>query len=144
MKKHYCMAAQTARRYDPEAAVLYNRLLARGRHHNQALCAVASNLAGRTFSVMRRAGVGTGSPVRSIEGVCYVLRDFEGEKIDPKRARVLIEERFPSKKKRERVQHLRSRQSLPTSRDNSSKNCGQSLPCHKHTTQGKIVKQESI
>jgi transposase len=144
LKKHYCMAAQTARKYDPEAAVLYNRLITRGRHHNQAICAVASNLAGRTFSVMRRAGVGTGSPVRSIEGVCYVLRDFEGEKIDPKSARVLVEERFPSKKKRERVQNLRSRQSLPTSRDNSSKNCGQSLPLRNHTRQGKIVKQESI
>ena len=140
LKKGYCMAAETARKYDPEAAAMYHRLKARGRHHNQAICAVASNLAGRVFSVMRRAGLGTESPVRTPSELSYVVRDIQGKSIDLKRARALIQERFPSKKSRESAQNLRSRQSLPTERDNSSKVHGQSLPLDDCTAQSTIVK----
>lgn len=144
LKKGYCLAAETARKYDPEAAALYNRLMAKGRHHNQAICAVASNLAGRTFSVMRRAGLGTESPVQSTSEVSYVLRDFQGQKIDRRRARALVEKRFPSIKERESAQGLKWRQSLPTSQDNSSKVYGQSLPVDNYTTQRKTVKGKSV
>lgn len=144
LKKGYCLAAETARKYDPEAAALYNRLRARGRHHNQAICAVASNLAGRALSLMRRAGLATKSPARSATELCYVVRDFHGKRIDLKRARALIRERFPSKKERESVQSLKWRQSLPTSRDNSSEVHGQSLPLHNYIAQPKIVKEKSV
>jgi len=41
------LAADTARTWDLELAELYRRLMAeRGRHHNQALCAVAPHLVG--------------------------------------------------------------------------------------------------
>lgn len=98
LKKSYCLAAQTARRYDPEAACFYHRLRAKGRHHNQAICAVASNLAGRTYSVMKRTGLGTDKLLNNTTHLRYVIRDFEGKDVDLKQARALVVERFLIKK----------------------------------------------
>ena len=128
LKKGYCLAAETARRYDPEAACLYHRLKAKGRHHNQAICAVASNLAGRTYSVMRRTRLGTNFPVRNTTDLAYIIRDFQGHTIDLKTARACVVERFLAKKERESAQHFNSRQSLPTNQDNSSQVDRQALP----------------
>jgi hypothetical protein len=144
LKKGYCMAAETARKYDPEAAAMYHRLVARGRHHNQAICAVASNLAGRVFSIMKRAGIGTETPPHHTLGSRYILRGFHGESVDLKRARALIQERFPPKKNRESVQSLNSRQSLLTSQNNSSEVHGRSLPVGNYTTRRRIVKGKSV
>ncbi len=48
------MAADTARKHDPQLADLYRRLMVeRGRHHNQALCAVATHLMNRIYAVIR-------------------------------------------------------------------------------------------
>lgn len=106
LKKGYCMAAETARKYDPEAAMLYHRLIARGRHHYQAICAVGSNLAGRTFSVMKRTGLATQTAKLSTSKQSYVIRDFDGKSIDQTSAGKLIKERFPSKKERESAQQI--------------------------------------
>ena len=101
LKKGYCLAAETARRYDPEAACLYHRLKARGRHHNQAICAVASNLAGRTYSVMKRTGLGTDKLLYNTAHLRYVIRNFEGKDINLKQGRTLVVERFLTKNNRE-------------------------------------------
>lgn len=101
LKKSYCMAAETARRYDPEAAMMYHRLKARGRHHNQAICAVASNLAGRIYSVMKRNGLGTDTESRHTAPRRYIIHDFEGKAIDLKQGRTLVVERFLAKTNRE-------------------------------------------
>ena len=48
------LAADTARKHDPQLADLYRRLMVeRGRHHNQAVCAVATHLADRIYAVLR-------------------------------------------------------------------------------------------
>ncbi len=48
------LAADTARKHDPQLADLYRRLMVeRGRHHNQALCAVATHLADRIYALLR-------------------------------------------------------------------------------------------
>lgn len=120
LKKGYCLAAETARRYDPEAACMYHRLRAKGRHHNQAICAVANNLAGRTYSVMKRTGLGTDKPLHNTAHLSYVIRNFEGEHVDLKQARAIIVERFLMKNNRESAYRFYSRQSLPTNQDNSS------------------------
>jgi len=119
LKKGYCLAAETARRYDPEAACLYHRLKARGRHHNQAICAVASNLAGRTYSVMRRTGLGTDKLLHNTTHLRYVIRNFEGKDVDLQQGRALVVERFLTKTTG-RAPNFYSRQSLPTNQDNSS------------------------
>jgi transposase len=120
LKKSYCLAAETARRYDPEAAALYHRLKTRGRHHNQAICAVASNLAGRTYSIMKRTGLGTPNVSQDTAQLGYVVHDFAGKKVDLKQGRALVVERFLNKNKRESAYEFNSRQSLPIARDNSS------------------------
>jgi hypothetical protein len=99
LKKGYCLAAETARRHDPEAACLYHRLRAKGRHHNQAICAVASNLAGRTYSVMKRNGLGT--KTQGPSNLRYIIHDFEGKNIDLKQGRTLVVERYLTKTNRE-------------------------------------------
>ena len=119
LKKGYCLAAETARRYDPEAAMMYHRLRARGRHHHQALCAVASNLAGRTYSVMKRTGLGTDTPAHNTTHLEYIIRDFVGKQINLKQGRTLVVERFLAKRTG-RAPNLNARQSLPITRDNSS------------------------
>lgn len=101
LKKSFCLAAQTARRYDPEAAMMYHRLKARGRHHNQAICAVASNLAGRIYSVMKRNGLGTDIKTRQSAPLRYIIHDFQGKDIDLKQGRTLVVERYLSKINRE-------------------------------------------
>jgi transposase len=71
------LAADTARKWDPELAELYRRLMVeRGRHHNQALCAVASHLAGRIWACVR-------------EDRPYTWRDLEGQPITREQARTI-------------------------------------------------------
>lgn len=76
------LAADTARRIDPELAEVYWRLMTvRGHHHKQALCAVANRLVNRIFRVLR-----TGEP--------YRLRDLDGRKIDISEAKAIVAERY--------------------------------------------------
>lgn len=53
LKKNLYLAGETARKTDPECAAFYHRLMARGLHHNQAVCAVAGKLTGRAFALIR-------------------------------------------------------------------------------------------
>ena len=74
------LAADTARRIDPDLAELHWRLMTtKGHHHKQALCAVANRMANRIFSVLKR-----GQP--------YVLRDRDGTGITVTEAREIIAE----------------------------------------------------
>jgi transposase len=71
------LAADTARKWDPQLAELYRRLMVeRGRHHNQALCAVASHLVGRIWAVIR-------------EDRPYQSRDLDGQPITREQARTI-------------------------------------------------------
>jgi transposase len=71
------LAADVARQSDPELAALYRRLMVeRGRHHHQALCAVASHLAGRIWAVSR-----SNRP--------YQWRDLDGTPITQQQARAI-------------------------------------------------------
>lgn len=82
IKRALILAADTARKIDPDLAEVYWRMMtSKGHHHKQALCAVANRLINRIFSVLR-----SGRP--------YVLRDREGREISVAEARVLISERY--------------------------------------------------
>jgi len=73
------LAADAARQCDPALADLYRRLMVeRGRTHTQAVCAVASHLAGRIYAVARA-------------GRDYVWRDLEGNEITKEQARVIAQ-----------------------------------------------------
>lgn len=75
------LAADTARKEDPQLAEIYLRQLTKGSHHNKALCAVATALASRLAAVLR-------------EGRHYEIRDVEGDAIDPATAKTIVSERI--------------------------------------------------
>lgn len=82
IKRALMLAADTARKIDPDLAEIYWRLMTgKGHHHKQALCAVANRLINRIFSVLR-----SGRP--------YILRDREGREISVAEAKSLIAERY--------------------------------------------------
>jgi transposase len=76
------MAANTARRQDPTLAAKYHRLIVTaGKHHNSALCHIATTLLTRTVSCWR-----AGTP--------YQLRDTDGTIVTRDQARAIIAERY--------------------------------------------------
>tara|TARA_B100000315_G_C14551767_1_gene576179 strand:+ start:90 stop:1847 length:1758 start_codon:yes stop_codon:yes gene_type:complete len=119
LKMYMFLAAETARRYDPEFAAFYNRLTKRGLHHYQAACALANKMSGRVYALLKRmqraedscyrSTVESAQPIellRSAE-VVYKLRDLEGNIIDKKTARELIVEKFPSISQKRREEKAR-------------------------------------
>ena len=81
IKRALILAADTARRIDPELAEVYWRLMTtREHHHKQARCAVANRLVNRILSVPR-----SGRPC--------ILRDTDGTAITFAQARGIIAER---------------------------------------------------
>ena len=82
IKRALFLAADTARKVDPELAEIYRRMMTtKGHHHKQALCAIANRLTNRINSVLRR-------------GTPYVLRDTEGSKITVAQAKSIIAKQY--------------------------------------------------
>jgi transposase len=82
IKRAPYLAADAARRLDPELAAVYWRLMVRkGHHHKQALCAVATRLVNRIGRVLRT-------------GEAYELRDTDGTPISVAEGKAIVAERF--------------------------------------------------
>ena len=82
MKRALMLAADTARKIDPDLAEIYWRMMTnKGHHHKQALCAVANRLVNRIFSVLRSKRP-------------YVLRDRDGREISVAEAKSLVVKRY--------------------------------------------------
>jgi transposase len=76
------MAAGQARRIDPTLAAKYQRLMVdAGKHHNSALCHIATTLLTRIIACWR-----AGQP--------YMLRDIDGTTVTPQQARAIIAARY--------------------------------------------------
>ncbi|MGI8407332.1 MAG: IS110 family transposase [Actinomycetota bacterium] len=75
------LAADAARKQDPQLADIYLRQLNRGSHHTKALCAVATALASRLAAVLR-------------EGRPYEVRDLDGTVLSADTAKAIVSERF--------------------------------------------------
>jgi transposase len=87
------MAADHARRIDPSLAARYHRLMvSSGKHHNSALCHVASTLLTRIVACWR-------------EGQPYALRDVDGRQVSLAEAKRIVAERYtvPSELRRARL-----------------------------------------
>jgi hypothetical protein len=56
-------------------------MVERGAHHNKAVCIVASHLAGRAWTILRR-----GQP--------YVLRDIDGTEVSIAEGKAIVAEHF--------------------------------------------------
>jgi len=54
LKQYLYLAADTARRWDPEFAAFYHKLKSKGHHHYSAVCALANKMAGRVYAILKR------------------------------------------------------------------------------------------
>ncbi len=149
LKQYLFLAAETARRYDPEFAAFYDRLLGRGLHHYQATCACANKMAGRVYALLKRMQRAENTFYKSTsmvvdpedqlkaEEVGYKLRDLDGNVIDKRTARKIILEKFPSKAEKRRI----------AERKNSSKKRGnqtQKQASEKQPERESTAPQESL
>ncbi|MDP3983518.1 MAG: transposase [Acidimicrobiia bacterium] len=71
------MAADHARKTDPQLAARYQRLITDGRHHNSAICTIATVLLTCIVACLRN-------------GTPYQLRDTAGRPITPAQGRAII------------------------------------------------------
>jgi transposase len=82
IKKYAYLDAEIARRYDPQiAAIYYDQMVHKGKHHKQAVCACATHLLDRVLAVLR-----VDQP--------YEVRDTDGTPLTGQQARALIVERY--------------------------------------------------
>jgi transposase len=82
IKKFAFLDAETARQRDPQiAALYYDQMVHRGKHHIQAICTCSAHLLDRVGMVLR-------------ENRPYELQDVEGTPISKEQARKIIAERY--------------------------------------------------
>lgn len=82
VKKFAYLDAEIARRWDPQmAAIYYDQIMNKGKHHKQAVCACATHLLDRVFAVLRGERA-------------YEVRDVDGTPVTVKQAQAIIAERY--------------------------------------------------
>jgi transposase len=102
VKKYAFIDAETARLWDPQiAAIYYEQMVHRGKHHVQAVCCCATHLLDRVRAVLR-------------DDKPYELRDVDGRPVTPDEARRIILERYTVP---DEVRRRRTRQARRTERD---------------------------
>jgi transposase len=97
IKKFSYLDAETARQRDPQiAALYYDQMVRKGKHHLQAICACATHLLDRVLVVLR-------------EDRPYELRDVDGTPVSQQRALEIIQERYqvPAQVRQRHNQRLR-------------------------------------
>ncbi|MCP5042087.1 MAG: IS110 family transposase [bacterium] len=91
LKKYMFLAADTARRCDPELAATYARAVAAGKHHFVALVIVAHKLIRKIYALLKLRA--------DAKDATYRLVDPDGATLTRQQARHHVAERFPSKAK---------------------------------------------
>lgn len=82
IKKFSYLDAETARQRDPQiAAIYYDQMVNKGKHHTQAVCACATHLLDRVLVVLR-------------EERPYELQDVDGTLLSKEQALAIIAERY--------------------------------------------------
>jgi transposase len=94
LKKYMFLAAEVARRQDPELAATYERAIARGKHHYSAVIIVAHKLVRRVYALLKLRATGA-------TDVHYQMHRPDGTNISTEEARAVIVEQFPSKAAKE-------------------------------------------
>jgi len=91
------IAADHARKTDPQIAAKYVRLMSGDRHHDSAICHLAADLLTRIATCMR-----TGQP--------YILRDTDGRHITAEEGRKIVKNHHqPDPRRRDVIRHKRMR-----------------------------------
>ena len=82
IKKYAYLDAEVARLHDPQiAAIYYDQMVKKGKHHTQAICACATHLLDRVLSVLR-------------EDRPFILQDVDGTPVSKDDALKIIAERY--------------------------------------------------
>jgi transposase len=98
VKKFAYLDAETARQWDPQlAALYYDQIVRKGKHHQQALCAVATHLLDRVLVVLR-------------DDRPYELRDVDGRPVSTTQAREIVLREYTVPDDVRRRNNKRSRQ----------------------------------
>lgn len=98
LREMLCTAADQARKVDPQIAAKYQRLMAGDRHHDSAICHLATLLVTRIATCMR-----TGQP--------YALRDVDGTPITEPQGRAIVQQRYQiDPRRRDNIRHQRMRE----------------------------------
>jgi transposase len=112
IKKFAYLDAEIARRWDPQmAAIYYDQVINKGKHHKQAVCACATHLLDRVLVVLR-------------EDKAYELRDVDGTKVSVEQAQAIIAERYTvSQEARQRTtkRHRKARAERQAERNSKGK-----------------------
>ncbi|WP_425308935.1 IS110 family transposase [Ammonicoccus fulvus] len=108
LREMLCMAADAARKIDPQIAAKYQRLMAGDRHHDSAICHLATLMITRIATCMR-----TNQP--------YALRDVDGTPITEDEGRAIIKQRYqPQPRHRDNIRHKRMRDRRKQAADEES------------------------
>jgi transposase len=108
LREMLCTAADQARKVDPQIAAKYQRLMAGDRHHDSAICHLATQLVTRIATCMR-----TGQP--------YALRDVDGSPITEAEGRAIVKQRYQIEpRRRDNVRHQRMRDRRKQAADRES------------------------
>jgi hypothetical protein len=109
LKQYIFLAADVARRYDPELAVTYARAVDKGKHHNEAVAIVAHKLVRKIYALLKlraesRRTLAEAQPDKGPPAVVYRLVDPDsGTPLSRRQARAYINTRFPSKAQKRRA-----------------------------------------
>lgn len=108
LREMLCTAADQARKVDPQIAAKYQRLMTGDRHHDSAICHLATLLVTRIATCMR-----TGQP--------YALRDVDGTPITEAQGRMIVEQRYQiDPRHRDNIRHQRMRNRRKQAADQES------------------------
>lgn len=111
------MAADQARRLDPTLAARYHRLMSQdGKHHNSALCNIATTLLTRIVACWRSE-----SP--------YVIRDLDGTPLTAAQGRRIVTERFTVSPELRRQRRTTAADARTSRRNEESQSAPSTGPC---------------
>jgi transposase len=102
LKQYFYLAAETARRYDPELAAKYEQAMARGKHHNDAVCIVAHKLLRKIYALLklRAAARRARAEGRPAPAVTYrYMSPTDGTVLTADEARAYVLKHHPSRTK---------------------------------------------
>jgi len=103
------LAADHARRQDPQLAARYHRLMTEaGKHHTSALCSVGAVLLTRIAACLRN-------------GVAYVMRDVDGRPVTPEEGRAICSQRYTVPAEVRAARRTVSRNKVVKGRDGATK-----------------------
>jgi hypothetical protein len=130
LREMLCTAADQARKVDPQIAAKYQRLMTGDRHHDSAICHLATLLVTRIATCMR-----TGQP--------YALRDVDGTPITEAEGRAIVKDRYQIEpRRRDNVRHKRMRQRRKQAADQESQesqNAPTSRPANTNPTSRQVA-----